>query len=259
MPTMSSSLVQPLVTPSTAFETSARVRPCRAASSSFSRTASSVPSFFSSVIPVGSMAVSLPFGPSTSTVLPCTVYFTVAGSGIGFLPIRDISISWDALPDFAEDLAADAFAPRLPAGHYAPWRGHDADAEATLHPLDFIAADIDAAARARNARQVANGGFVVGAVLEVDPQHCAGNLGLQLRRRNIQLLVARTDGIADARHKVGYWIGQTHSLSSTPRSLRPVFSRRTCGNVVVTRLLPTRFNDPGDFASKRQLAEAQAA
>jgi hypothetical protein len=26
--------------------------------------------------------------------------------------------------------------------------------------------------------------------------------------------VARTNGVADAGHKVGYWIGQTHSLSS---------------------------------------------
>jgi hypothetical protein len=32
--------------------------------------------------------------------------------------------------------------------------------------------------------------------------------------------VARTDGIADARHEIGYWVGQTHSLSFTPRSLR---------------------------------------
>src|SRR6202167_3328880 len=237
MPTISSSLVQPLVTPSTAFETSARVKPCSAASSSFSRTARRMPSFFSSVMPVGSKAVSLPLGPSTSTVLPCTVYFTVAGSGIGFLPIRDICF---LLPDFAENLAADAFAPCLPSGHYAPRGGHDTDAEPALYPLDLIPADIYTASGARNAREVADSGFVVGAVLEVHTQHGtailfrrlvvgdvaffledAGNLGLQLRGRNIQLLVARTDGVADARHKVGYWIGQTHSLSSTPWPLRP--------------------------------------
>src|SRR5882757_9779296 len=53
----------------------------------------------------------------------------------------------------------------------------------------------------------------------------AGDLGLQLRRRYIQLLVPRTDGVADTRHKIGYWISQTHSLSSIPRSLRPGFFR----------------------------------
>src|SRR5271168_3559493 len=147
---------------------------------------------------------------------------------------------YNELPDLAEDLAADAFAPSLPAGHHAAGRGHDADTKSALRALDLVATDVDAATGPGYARQVANSGFVVGAVLEVDTQNCAailfrglvvrdiafffkdaGNLGLQLRCRNIQLLVARTDGVTDARHKVGYWIGQTHSLSSTPRSLRP--------------------------------------
>src|ERR1700733_5371776 len=93
MPTICISLVQPLVTPSTAFETSARVSPCRAASDSFSRTANRLPSLVSSVMPAGTMAVNLPLGPSTSTLLPCILYFTVVGNGIGFLPIRDILFS----------------------------------------------------------------------------------------------------------------------------------------------------------------------
>src|SRR5580765_8176240 len=41
-------------------------------------------------MPAGSSAVTLPFGPSTSTELPLTVYFTPFGIGIGFLPIRDM-------------------------------------------------------------------------------------------------------------------------------------------------------------------------
>src|ERR1700760_1992967 len=116
-------------------------------------------------MPVGSMAESLPLGPSTRTVLPCMVYFTLAGNGIGFFPIRDIvlqpfvacesrpsfsdrstaALPQTALPDLAENLAADAFAPGLPAGHHAARRGHDADAHAALHALDFIAANIHAA------------------------------------------------------------------------------------------------------------------
>jgi hypothetical protein len=44
------------------------------------------------------MALTLPLGPSTSTVLPSalTVYLTPAGMGIGFLPIRDIRNSFVA-------------------------------------------------------------------------------------------------------------------------------------------------------------------
>src|SRR5580698_5297134 len=43
-------------------------------------------------MPPGSMADTLPLGPSTRTVLPfsLTVYLTPAGRAIGFLPIRDM-------------------------------------------------------------------------------------------------------------------------------------------------------------------------
>src|SRR5271163_1048899 len=87
---MSKSFDQPLVTPSTAFETSARVRPWIAACESLSRDARMNPSFVSSLIPEGIGCSTLPFGPSTTIRLPCTEYFTPAGNGIGFFPIRDI-------------------------------------------------------------------------------------------------------------------------------------------------------------------------
>src|ERR1035437_1344965 len=90
MPTMSSSRVQPLVTPCTALNTSARVRPCTAACLSVSRTTLRCPSAVSSEIPSAIIADTLPLGPSTKTVLPCTVYLTLVGSAIGFFPIRDI-------------------------------------------------------------------------------------------------------------------------------------------------------------------------
>ncbi len=48
----------------------------------------------------------------------------------------------------------------------------------------------------------------------------AGNLGLQLRSRHIQLLMTRPDRIPDPRQKICYWVGQTHSFSFIPRSLR---------------------------------------
>src|ERR1700723_3877674 len=90
MPTMSSSFFQPAVTPCTALNTSARVRPCTAAYLSVARFTCKTPSLVSSEIPSATSADTLPLGPSTRTVLPSTLYFTPVGSGIGFFPIRDI-------------------------------------------------------------------------------------------------------------------------------------------------------------------------
>jgi hypothetical protein len=39
--------------------------------------------------------------------------------------------------------------------------------------------------------------------------------------------MASPDGIPDARQKICYWVGQTHSFSFIPRSLT---TARTCGN-----------------------------
>src|SRR6185437_8603254 len=153
-----------------------------------------------------------------------------------------------ASPDFAQDFAANAFTPRLPSGHHAARSGHDADAQPALHALDLVAAHIHAAARTRYTRQVADRRFVVRAVLQVNAQHVvavlfgglvvgnvafflqnARNLGLQLRRRNVQLLVTRPDRIANPRQEICYRIGQTHRFSFIPRSLA---SARTSGNVL---------------------------
>src|SRR5208337_441202 len=90
MPTISSSLVQPLVTPSTALLTSARASPCTAACASSGRNATRLPSFCSIVMPDGRDVSSLPFGPWTITVLPSILTVTPFGIAIGFFPIRDI-------------------------------------------------------------------------------------------------------------------------------------------------------------------------
>src|ERR1019366_6849545 len=140
------------------------------------------------------------------------------------------------LPHFAEHFSAHAFAARLAAGHHALGGRHDGNAEAALDALDLIAADIDAAAGTRDARQVADGRLCA-AVLQVHAQNLpalfflglvirdvalflenAGNLGLQLRSGNIQLLMAGPDRIPNTRQKICYWVGQTHSLSFIPRS-----------------------------------------
>src|SRR5579862_1724633 len=148
-----------------------------------------------------------------------------------------VSPTREVLPDFAEDLAANTFAARLASGHHAAGRGEDADAESTLHAFDLIAANVNAAAGTRDTGKVADRGFVVCAVLQVHAKNVAavlfgrlvvrdvalfledaGNFCLQLGGRNIQLLVTRTDRIANTRQKVCYWIGQTHRFSFIPRS-----------------------------------------
>src|SRR6266567_2490978 len=90
IPTISSSRVQPLVTPSTALFTRARARPCTAACESFSRTATRVPSLCSTLIPPGSAVSNFPLGPCTATLSPSILTVTPWGIGIGFFPIRDI-------------------------------------------------------------------------------------------------------------------------------------------------------------------------
>src|ERR1700733_5219443 len=260
-----------------------------AACESFSRIACTWPSAVSSLMPAGIACSTLPLGPSTTIVLPVTVYFTPLGSGIGFFSIRhkllilkglrvpafhrstaarqEVSrlynrskpkpTAWKVLlaparkarkarvpptrgvsPDFAQDFAAYAFAARLASGHHTLGRGEDADAESALHALDLIAAEVNAAAGARDAGEVADRCFVVCAIFQVNAQHVAailfrglvvgdialflqdaGDLGLQLGGRNVELLVPRADGIADAGKEVCYRIGQTHRFSFIPRSL----------------------------------------
>src|ERR1700735_1376825 len=144
MPTISSSLVHPEVTPCTALFTSALVNPCSAALSSLARSRCRVPSTVFNVMPSAISAETLPLGPSTKTVVPSTLYFTPGGSGIGFFPMRDIAQNpylglrvpiaiatvplqpeKTGLPDLAKQLAAHALAARLAASHYAPWRGQN--------------------------------------------------------------------------------------------------------------------------------------
>src|SRR5436190_3782107 len=76
-----------------------------------------------------------------------------------------------SLPNFAENLTADAFAAGLTAGHDALRGRHNGDAKATLDAADLIAAEIDTATGARDTLQIADDGFVVWAVLEIDPEN----------------------------------------------------------------------------------------
>src|SRR5579859_3379670 len=202
MPTISSSLVQPLVTPSTALFTSARTRPCTAPLESSSRVTCTCPSFCSSFTPAGRWLSTLPLGPCTVTTLPCTCTFTPWGTVIGFFPIRDIAksfwflnaIVWascrsvlflisalqletrnrkleTASPHFAQQFAAHALLARLAPGHHAFGRGEDVDAQPAQHARNLVAAHVDAASRPRDAVQVGDRALVVAAVFQVHAQN----------------------------------------------------------------------------------------
>src|SRR5206468_3723679 len=179
MPTISSSRVQPLVTPSTALLTSARASPCTADCESFSRIATRCPSCCSMRMPRGNCVSSLPFGPCTATVLPSIFTVTPLGSAIGFLPILDISYQ----------LSAISFQP----GQH---RRLVVVAVLQIDPQDLMA--------------VVFGGLKVGDVALFLQN--TGNLQLQLGSGNIHFLVPGADRIANTRQHVCDRIGQPHRL-----------------------------------------------
>src|SRR5262245_14258754 len=199
MPTISSSLDQPLVTPSTALFTSARTRPCTAERSSFSRVTWMWPSAAWSFTPAGRCVCTWPFGPCTTTVLPFTSNFTPCGSGIGFFPMRDIvlnpfikrvlqAVSWPnstlvtglialrVSPHFAQNLATHAFFACLAAGHHSLGSGENVDAQPAQDARDFVVPHVHAAAGTRNALQIGNGGGIVRPVLQINAQDLAAFL-----------------------------------------------------------------------------------
>src|SRR4249920_3303334 len=129
---MSSSRLNPAVTPSTAFAIRLRARPWNLPSSGSGRerdATSSLP-FSSNVMPGGTSCFSVPLGPFTSTPSALTLTVTPLGTGIGFLPIRDISGSSAVLPNRAEHFAAHAGLHRILARHHATRGGEDAGAQA---------------------------------------------------------------------------------------------------------------------------------
>src|SRR5271165_62085 len=228
MPTISSSRVQPLVTPSTELLTRARTRPCIAAFESSSRTTRMWPSFCSSFTPEGICVVTSPFGPLTRTVLPSTANVTPFASGIGLLPILDIirshshqnlfvipserSESMDllfsrsealiALVNLAQDLAAHAFLARLASGHHALGRSQNVDAQPAKHAGNVRVPDVHAAAGARDPLQVRNGRRIIGAVLQIHAQDLAALFFGRLEVRNIALLLQNA-GHLDLELRVG--------------------------------------------------------
>src|SRR5581483_299213 len=184
MPTISSSRVKPVETPCTALAARARVKPWRAAWSSEARLISSLPSACWTLMPSGSGTLSLPFGPVTSSCAP-TWIFTPFGSGIGFFPIRDID--QNLLPHATENLAAHVFLVGVAAGHHTARRGQNINSETSQHARDLGLADIDTAARPRDALDGGDDGRIVVAVLEINLDGLLGALFRDLEVGDVAL------------------------------------------------------------------------
>src|SRR5271163_1434988 len=226
-PTISRSFLNPVVTPVTAFATSARAKPCSARLSSDSRFAVRMPSFCSKLIPFGTTTRILPLGPCTSTASSLIWIFTPDGTGIILFPIRDMAlfdpriteIPADPLPDLAHDFAADAgLARRLP-GHQALGRRHNRNPHSAHYLPDVRLAHIPPRSRPRDALQVRDYAAAVRRVAQKQAQRLfrlllfhnleirqisflfqdARQLHLQLRAGQIHARVLRARGVANSR------------------------------------------------------------
>src|SRR5581483_8478659 len=175
---MSSSRLNPSVTPVTALATRLRARPWNFAidESSTVGRATRCPSDTSKRIPGGTAWRSLPLGPWTSTAASSTCTDTPLGNALGFLPIRDMAAHSvpgrrpARSPDVAEHLAADAGLHRLAPRHHAAGSGEDARAESSQHLRQLVAPEVDAAARAGDPLDPGDQAFAVRPVLEEQPQ-----------------------------------------------------------------------------------------
>src|SRR4051812_42606447 len=147
------------------FAISERVSPCRARCSarSVGRVTVSTPSSWETSIARFLRSSRLPRGPFTRTTSGSTVTVTVEGTGMGFLPIRDMT----RLPDLGDDLAADARSASLVAGHDAVRRGQDGGAHAAQDLRDVLRIHVAPLAGARHPAQTGDHRSPVLSVLEL--------------------------------------------------------------------------------------------
>src|ERR1700744_110519 len=163
---------------------------------------------------------SSPLGPLTLTVLPSTEAVTPLGRATGFLPIRDILFSSPS-ESRTEHFAADVLFTGCAVCHHALRRRNNRKAEALAVRFDFRRAGVDAAARSRDALQLANDrlafvilefnfDFLAAAVLEFDFRITADeafflqhieHARTQFRVRRFDFRQAAKLSIADARQE----------------------------------------------------------
>src|SRR5262245_44774767 len=145
MPTISSLRSKPSLTPCTMFARRDRIRPWSARTVRCSELRSTVSTLASMETdkPAGIACESFPFGPSTLTVWSCTATFTPDGTGMGFLPMRDMAKR--SLPDVRQDFAAHLLPAAFPVGHHTARRGQYGHSHATQDRGDLVLPDVDAA------------------------------------------------------------------------------------------------------------------
>src|SRR5215211_7238341 len=149
------------------------------------------------------------------------------------LPYHSSLITYYSLVDFRQDFPADVLAAGALARHEAARGRDDVDAVAAEHLRDFGRAHVDAPSGRRDAREVRDGAGAARVVAQEDADGAldalalhdeivdvalflqdAGDLQLQLRRRDVHARVLRRDGVAHPRQHVGNRI----SHYSTPKT-----------------------------------------
>src|SRR3954469_13932652 len=153
--------------------TRVRVNPCKARSSprSVGRLTVITPSSCSIFMRCGTTVRSSPLGPETVTRPGSTETSTPAGTSMGCLPMRDMS-----LPDEADHFAADAFALGGTARDHAAGRGQDCSSHAAQDAGQAVLARVDAPAGLGDALQAREDALAAAAVLELDHEHLVGQL-----------------------------------------------------------------------------------
>src|SRR5262245_5623928 len=208
-----------------------RVRPWSARSSprSVGRVTVIVPFSCSIFIRVGTDCESSPSGPLTITRPGETETFTPAGTSMGCLPIRLMS-----LPHEANDLSTDAALLRRSAGDHAGRRGEDRRPHPTEHPREPVLARVDAAARLGDPLEVGDDALAVPAEPQLDHEGIealaladvevadvsllleqAGDVLLEARSGHLDRVLQRLVGVADAGEHVGDRIGQHQTPPTT--------------------------------------------
>src|SRR5262249_3168479 len=111
---------------------------------------------------------SWPLGPSTRTVFPSTATFTPWGTGIGFLPIRDMA--GGSLPHVGEDFPAEMLPFALAVGHDAAGRGPDCGPNGPEDGRQLVVGRVHAAARPGYAGQSRDDLLAARPVLQIHAQ-----------------------------------------------------------------------------------------
>src|SRR5215207_8788967 len=158
---------------------SERVRPCRARCSARSVgrvTSSSSPSCLTSIERFLRSSRS-PRGPATRTTSGSIVTLTPVGRGMGFFPMRDMSVKWGALPDLGDELAPDALTAGVVAGHHATGGRDDRGAHAAEDLRHRAGVDVGPLAGARDALEARDHGLTALRVLELNHDAIAGLAG----------------------------------------------------------------------------------